>query len=158
MIRIILVLVCASTYGFAADYKVDAPPSPLERRLTNVEWRLSQIENKLGMYPTTPHVAPAAATTVVPPGMHAHRTEDGRIIVHGNENLGNAAAHQGIAHPWIRVAEAGQSVVTAQPITTATSSYSATYSSGCPNGVCPTSGTSSRQPWRPFNGFFIRGN
>lgn len=79
---------------------------------------------------------------VVPPGHHAHRRSDGTVYTHGNENVGNAAAHQGVPLPWPRIAEAGQTVTTST--TAATVQTYTIQQSSCPNGVCPTSGGSSR--------------
>lgn len=70
------------------------------------------------------------ALQVVPPGHHAHVRLDGTVVIHGNENLGNAAAHAGIARPWVRTAEAGQVVRVAAPAFR-------TYTLPCPDGRCP---------------------
>lgn len=128
--------------GLAADYKQDAPPPPLENRVADLERRVRLLEGQIYAL-TDPKLRPVTAkeeqkqqtqsTVTVPPGYHAHRTTDGRVIVHGNENLGNADAHEGVAHPWIRIAEGGQTVQTQQ-----TYSYQSYSSTSCPNGVCPT--------------------
>ncbi len=70
--------------------------------------------------------------TVVPPGMHAHRTETGEVIIHGDENRGSAAAHAGITYPWYKIATAGQTV-------------------SCPNGQCPTASTQTVRRTYTYN-------
>lgn len=97
---------------------------------------------------------------VVPSGQHAHRMSDGRILVHGNQNYGNASAHAGIALPWVQMAEAGQRIRVGRPSTAqiqpyvfrtpyqnySNGSFNYWYSyqnqapsqSGCPGGKCPT--------------------
>ena len=138
-------LLMTAAMGHSDPSHIVPDPSPLEQRVTDLETRMQRLENLLlASQPKVVPVPAKTAPTVVPPGMHAHRKLDGTIIVHGNENLGNAQAHEGIAHPWPRIAEAGQTVTN----TSIGSSYSATYSiqsSGCPNGVCPT--PSSRSGW-----------
>lgn len=94
--------------------------------------------------------APIAQATVIPPGYHAHRTTDGRTIVHHDSNHGNAAAHAGIAHPWVKTATAGQTVY-ASGVTQSASYYS--QSSSCPGGNCPVQ---SSHIFAPFGGRFRR--
>lgn len=110
-------------------------PPRLVQRVAELEARVDQLERRLGMA-VAPRVGPATSAVVVPPGQHAHRTTSGEVIVHGNENLGNAAAHAGISYPWIRIAEGGQTLQTTT----------------CPAGGCP-----QQQPlFQPFGGAFRR--
>lgn len=108
-----------------------APPldervAELERQAVLQSLRLTLVERQLALYqPAAPAVAPASG--VVPPGMHAHRTVDGRVIVHADSNFGSAAAHVGVAYPWPKIAVAGQPIYGLAPV-----------ASGCPGGVCPT--------------------
>jgi hypothetical protein len=67
------------------------------------------------------------AANRIPPGHHAHQTITGEVIVHSDANLGNAAAHHGIARPWVRIAEAGEIVGSGQWA----------VDSDCPVGDCP---------------------
>lgn len=95
-------------------------------------------------------VKPKHETTniVVPAGHHAHRRIDGTVYTHGNENLGNAAAHSGVQYPWPRIAEAGQSVIVTQPAVQPvpyTTPY--TIQSSCPGGNCPTQYSGGQSKW-----------
>lgn len=132
----------APGYGYAPQYQVSYPdpvqsisygtdiPMPAQYAKGAVAifdgtvWRLQETGAAISIAPQRQSYGP----TVVPSGMHAHQTIDGRTIIHGNENLGSASAHMGIASPWIRTAEAGQTV------------YGIGYGSsgGCPGGQCPT--------------------
>lgn len=109
-----------------AQYKVGAVAV-----YDGVTWRLVETGAAISIAPsqfvTRPIQAPSVG--VIPAGQHAHRTTDGRTIIHGNENMGNAAAHQGIAYPWIRTGEAGQTVY----------GVGGFGASNCPGGNCPTS-------------------
>lgn len=92
--------------------------------------------------PAAPMVVQSSFSGVVPTGQHAHRKLDGTVFVHRNENMGNAAAHQGVAYPWIRTAEAGQYVGSPQPSYSPSPYTGQTYSlpsssSNCPGGNCP---------------------
>lgn len=69
--------------------------------------------------------------TRVPAGSHAHTLEDGTVIVHGDENHGNAAAHEGIAYPWYKTARAGDTVFIGAP------PRSPFATENCPDGNCP---------------------
>lgn len=51
-----------------------------------------------------------SAGRVVPPGSHAHIRIDGTWIIHGDENIGRADAHRGVAWPWPKAAFPGQRV------------------------------------------------
>jgi hypothetical protein len=59
--------------------------------------------------PKPPQAAPVPV--VVPAGHHAHRTLDGRTVIHGDWNVGDPAAHAGIPWPWPKTAFAGQTVI-----------------------------------------------
>jgi hypothetical protein len=115
-----------------------ADPSRIEQRVTDLERRVRQLEGQLyALTDPKNRVQTTPTPTVVPPGHHAHVKQDGTVIVHGNENMGNHEAHAGIAYPYVRIAEAGQPVPTSQ---TQSYNYQSTYSyqsSSCPNGVCP---------------------
>lgn len=39
------------------------------------------------------------------PNTHAHQMMDGGVLVHSDSNMGNAAAHAGVAYPWVRIGE-----------------------------------------------------
>lgn len=127
------------------------PPTSAEARIAELERKVRYLEGQ--MYALSdpknrPHPQALTPTptgergiphVVVPPGQHAHRRSDGTVFTHGNENVGNAAAHEGVPHPWPRIAEAGQTVSTGSTTQTATmQTYSIQQSSSCPNGVCPT--------------------
>jgi hypothetical protein len=138
------VLLLAVAVAVASPPQAPALPQapPVRVQLDDHERRLRELEAKAGIVPKPLPTAKASAPpvaqtyTLVPPGMHAHRTADGRVIVHGNENFGNAAAHAGIARPWIRIAEAGQRVpyATVRPPATFGGVF---YGGGCPAGGCP---------------------
>jgi hypothetical protein len=85
-------------------------------------------------------------TLTVPPGYHAHRTTDGRTVVHADSNFGDPVAHAGIARPWPKTAVAGQTVTvgTADPIPDPLAADGA-----CPGGVCPTPQASPQVPTAP---------
>lgn len=55
--------------------------------------------------------APQVTAVIVPPGHHAHRATDGRVIIHGDWNHGDPAAHAGVPYPWPKVAFPGQAVI-----------------------------------------------
>lgn len=116
---------------------------PLEQRVSDLERRVAVLEQ--------PRSAPTAAAPrayVIPAGYHAHRTVDGRTIVHSDALNGNAAAHAGIAPPWVKTATAGQTVYLSPG--TAAVSTGATYyqSSGCPSGFCPAPQRRGLFGWR----------
>lgn len=103
---------------------------------------------------------------VVPPGMHAHRRADGSVIVHGDENYGDPAAHAGVVGAgWPKIAVAGQPVPGGGFGATAgvgIGGFTATAGfarptvgagGGCPGGVCPAP---SSGPLAPIWGL-IRG-
>ncbi len=126
-----------------------------DSRVSELEARVRRLESMLGV--PAPVVARVASSVVVPPGMHAHTKADGTVIIHGDENFGNAAAHAGISHPWPKTAVAGQVVqTTATAPVAATSRYTSSYSqttSSCPAGGCPPQ---SSGRWEPFGGVFRR--
>lgn len=145
-------------------------PPPLEQRvlglenaLAGLEWRQSvdasnfdrrlyELERRLGTGVTAPLAAaavPTARAVAVPPGHHAHRTTDGRVIVHSDTNHGNAAAHAGVQWPWPKVAYAGQVVASSTTVTAATSAPLAVAS--CPAGGCQTAARAG--PVRRLLGF-----
>lgn len=117
--------------GQSIAYGTDIPMPAVYRKgavaiFDGQTWRLQETGAAISI---TPQYQPQSyGGTVVPSGMHAHTTYDGRTIIHGNENLGSASAHVGIAPPWVRTAEAGQTV------------YGIGYgaSSSCPPGGCPS--------------------
>lgn len=152
ILRVMLLLALPSILSSAKG--ADPDPPPVVERLDRIDADLRRLERKIDSLlpskaPTAvtvrtvkadPLPPPVMATTasvvqsapfvgIVPQGMHAHRTTGGAVIVHGNENLGSAAAHAGIERPWIRIAEAGQTV---------SGVVYAADGGGCPNGVCPT--------------------
>lgn len=117
-------LLLTASVGVSDPPRYVPDPPKLEQRVSDLEQRVAQLEKQLN-----PVVKPqpiVSNSVVVPAGSHAHTTIDGKVIIHGNENLGNAAAHQGIAYPWIRTAEAGQVV---QQSSTVTQKY---MQSNCP--------------------------
>lgn len=63
-----------------------------------------------------PPVVVNKTAEVIPPGHHSHVTTDGRTIVHADSNYGNAAAHAGIAYPWLIVGRPGQVVRVVCPV------------------------------------------
>ncbi len=121
------------------------PPTSTDERIAELERKVRMLEGQIYAL-TDPKVRPSPAiavapqAVVVPPGQHAHRRSDGTVFTHGNENVGNAAAHVGVPIPWPRIAEAGQTVSTGSTTQTATmQTYSIQQSSSnCPGGVCPT--------------------
>lgn len=99
------------------------------------------------------------AQYVIPQGYHAHRTLDGKILVHKDTNYGNPRAHANVAYPWIVIARAGQVIndikVTTtkpQPVISIMPRFSTPiinnyyieqprriipFKSNCPGGNCP---------------------
>lgn len=59
----------------------------------------------------------------IPQGYHAHRTIDGRIIIHSDKHYGDPRAHVGIAYPWVKIAKAGDPIPGYKPKTTVRYSY-----------------------------------
>lgn len=57
---------------------------------------------------------PTASVTVIPPGYHSHTVTDAdgnkKTIVHSDANVGNAAAHEGVAKPWPKTGFPGDAV------------------------------------------------
>jgi hypothetical protein len=59
----------------------------------------------------TPLAVASSTLTVVPRRMHAHRMKDGSVMVHGDDNYGDPAAHVGVSGAnWPKIAVAGQTV------------------------------------------------
>jgi hypothetical protein len=89
---------------------------------------------------TAPEVVPTprreATAVVVPRGSHAHTRIDGSVFIHGDENLGKAAPHAGVALPWPKTALPGQTVVVSNPVSNPFALTAAGPS--CPAGGCPT--------------------
>lgn len=117
------------------DARLDAHDVAMARileRLENLEIIAGAIIDKQPPLkaPRVMATAPVVRSTsvVVPPGHHAHETVTGEVIIHGNENMGSAAAHAGIARPWVRIAEAGEVV---------SSGWAAVSQDGCPPVGCP---------------------
>ena len=87
------------------------------------------------------------AQYVIPPGYHAHRTLDGKILVHRYKSGGNAEAHKNVAYPWVVIARAGQVInnTKSQPslsimprfINPVVPLRIVPYRNGCPGGNCP---------------------
>lgn len=127
-----------------------------DRRLTALEQRVADLEKARSLaapaVPQSVHV-PAPRLFTVPSGFHAHRTVDGRTIVHHDSNHGNAAAHASVAHPWVKSAVAGQTVFVSSDGQGVASSAQYFQSSSCPGGVCPPQST---YRFAPFGGRFRR--
>jgi len=90
-----------------------------------------------------------SGTAVVPAGHHAHRYPDGTTLIHGNDNLGKAAPHAGLAYPWTRIAEAGQTVKAPpakEPSFIPLQSFFPSAQS-CPDGKCPNAAPATSKRW-----------
>lgn len=110
--------------------------------LVNGVYRLELINGVPSLIHQKTTAKPAASSSgVVPAGMHAHTRTDGTVYVHGNENLGNPSAHTGVSFPWVRTAEAGQTIPTPTTFSPVRNTFptfrNAFQSGGCPNGQCP---------------------
>jgi hypothetical protein len=140
-------LICTADLG--------SPVPALEARVTALEQRVAALEQPRQAATVRPAVPVAPAqprAVVVPQGMHAHVTVDGRTIIHGDHLNGNAAAHAGVPHPWHKSAVAGQTVYLTPGTQGVTASAQYYGQSACPGGVCPQQ--SSR--FQPFGGRFRR--
>jgi len=167
----VVALLALSPWSFGQSPAVQAATADLVAQVRALEARVAALEAHpapqmitiaesgpavLGSKPTVLTLKPPLPQAiVVPPGMHAHVTIDGRTIIHGNENLGDPVAHAGIARPWIRTAEAGQVAYGAGSVATRSRTVSVTnsFAGDCPGGNCPAPG---RPGFMPFGGFFRR--
>jgi hypothetical protein len=133
-----------------ADPPPVATPDPprIEKRVADLEAKVAELERALGLRTVSPAPvivpvsSPAFGSQVVPPGHHAHQRSDGTIIVHGDWNHGDPVAHQGVPHPWPKIAVAGQ--VVPQSFALPGASFGSSYGSACPGGSCPAPQSYSR--------------
>lgn len=152
MKRFVVALVCWALFAAVAPAQThDDRLAALEKQVAALT---AAVDRVLG--------AQQPQQVVVPAGSHAHVTTDGRTIIHSNANLGSAAAHVGIAPPWIRTAEAGQTVTMGANATQSTftrqgpfvsTSHTVQSAGGCPPGGCPTG---RQYVFTPFGGRFRR--
>lgn len=73
----------------------------------------------------------------IPKGFHAHTKADGTVIVHSDENVGDAKAHEGIVHPWKKAARGGETLLVNDNAVAVAAPNPFAAADPCPNGRCP---------------------